>query len=118
MALIENSYLAPEIILDDLRIKAAADPDRLAEEQVQGMIEHFNAFIEGHEESFFKLFVNGDAHHTRQHRHFVRLLGLEMETRNIEPIIVLKVGQVSLIQEVEYSAEQAPFGVSYTAYRE
>ncbi len=118
MALIENSYPAREVELDALRGQIAIDPDRLAEEQAQGMIEHFNAFIDGREESFSRLFVNGDAHHTRQRGHFVRLLGLEMESGSNGTSIVFKVGRVSLIQEIEYSSDQAPFGVSYTGARQ
>jgi hypothetical protein len=122
MALIENLdnfslNTTPNAEELDRPDRIQVDPEVYAKQQVQGMIEHLNDFVVGEQDSFSRLFVNSDPHHSRQHRIFVKELGITAE-RDSSDTTVLRIGNVVLEKEVQYSADDAPFSVTYTARKD
>jgi hypothetical protein len=98
----------------------AVDPETRAKQQVKGMIERFHAFVEGNADQFYAIFVNSETQHVRQHRHFYNELGLSLESipgTEAKSNVVLRMGNVALVQTIELGADQAPYGVSYSAIR-
>lgn len=99
----------------------AVDPEIRAKQQAQELIDHFNEFVDGTNDSFAVIFINSEAQHVRQHRHFHNELNLRPEASSDtgEPSdVVLRVGNVTLKQAIEIGADRAPYGVSYRAVRQ
>lgn len=99
MSTLENfGLITRDEFIDDERYRHwSSDEITLAKakQQVEGIVERFQQFVEGKQGSFYAVFVNAEPMHNIQHRLFVEALGLEVsstqDTR--EPSIVLGVGE-------------------------